>query len=67
MSDFADAVTDWLEASMKARAAVIEQACEAAIQDGRYGVLVETEMDWGGYSVVARPDPSVPYGQIHER
>ena len=64
---FDDAIADYVDASMRIRTAVIEQACEAAVQDGRFGVLVEIKMDWGGYRITAKPDPSVPYGQIHER
>jgi hypothetical protein len=57
----------WLEEVASTRARVIEQACEAAIADGRYGVLVESHLDLAGFKITAGPDPSVPYGQIHER
>ncbi len=67
MTDFDDALAAHLAATMKRRSAVIEEACEKAIQGGRFGVLVETERAWGGYRVTAKVDPSVPYGEIHER
>ena len=44
--------------------AAIQQACEVAIQDGRYGVLVTRDAD--GRLVSAEPHPDVPYGVITE-
>jgi hypothetical protein len=67
VTDFSAAVADWIDASMRVRAAVVETACEEAIRGGRFGVLVETEIAWGGYRIIAKVDPSVPYGEIHER
>ena len=43
--------------------AAIEEACEAALQDGRYGVLVVHHRD---QSVTVSVSPLVPYGFIHE-
>jgi hypothetical protein len=48
---------------MRRHAAVVEQACEAAIAGGMYGVMVE----WNAETTTAWVDPGVPYGQIHER
>lgn len=41
----------------------IEQACEAAVQGGLYGVLIQRD---GAKLIDVRVDPSVPYGQIYE-
>jgi hypothetical protein len=45
------------------RARALEQACEAAMQTGLYGVLLYR--DAAGVEHVG-PDPRVPYGMIHE-
>lgn len=42
---------------------VVEQACEAALQGGLYGVRVERTAE----RTTAWADPDVPYGQIWER
>lgn len=42
--------------------AVIEQACELALQGGKHGVLVVARP---GGAVSASVHPSVPYGTIH--
>lgn len=42
---------------------VIEQACEAALQGGQHGVMVE----WNAEQTTAWVDPDVPYGEVHER
>lgn len=41
----------------------IEQACKAAAMGGQYGVLIRRD---GARLLDARPDPSVPFGQIDE-
>lgn len=46
--------------------AMIEEACEKALQGGEHGVLVIRSGN-AGPVVSAAPDPSVPYGHIHER
>jgi hypothetical protein len=57
----------WLAEAMSAYASTVETACEMALQDGRYGVLVRLTMTDSGVVIDAGPDPSVPYGHIHER
>jgi hypothetical protein len=52
-----------VEDYMQARAAMIEQACEVALQSGGYGVLVLN----GPTYCVAKVSAAVPYGEIHER
>jgi hypothetical protein len=64
---FSGAIDKYLANAMAERARVIETAVEMALVDGRFGVLVETEMTAWGYKVTAGPDSSVPYGQIHEQ
>lgn len=39
---------------------LLEQACEAAVQGGQYGVLVDRHRG------VYRPDSRVPYGRIFD-
>lgn len=43
--------------------ATVEAACEAALQGGRHGVMVE----WNADRTTAWVDPGVPYGEVHER
>jgi hypothetical protein len=64
--DFAEALDKFLADMWRQRAEVIETACEMAIQDGRFGVLVATTLTPKGYVVEAAPHPSVPYGCIAE-
>jgi hypothetical protein len=45
---------------------IIEAACERALQGGEHGVLI-LRAGHGGTIVSAEPDPSVPYGMIHDR
>lgn len=46
--------------------AAIERACEASIQEGRNGVLVERTEGRSRW-VVHTSHPDVPYGAIYER
>lgn len=66
-----DAYREQIDAFMadvwKQRAAVIEEACERALQGGEHGVLVETEVGLEGWSVTAIVHPGVPYGQVCEK
>lgn len=50
---------------LRAEGAIIEQACEAALQEGRFGVLVYR--DHFGNLLQASTSDAVPYGQIHQR
>lgn len=50
---------EFVQAQIQARADAIERACEAALQGGKHGVLVD-EVD-GVVSV----SEHVPYGQIY--
>jgi hypothetical protein len=52
-----------IEAELYRQAALVETACEAALQTGDHGVLVIKS--WGGV-VKADPHPLVPYGEIYE-
>ena len=54
-----------VEAAIRAEAEAIERACEAAVQDGRYGVMVIRNRDHR--LVSALPDGRVPYGYIYEQ
>jgi hypothetical protein len=58
-----DPIQRWLDAALAARHAAIEEACERALQGGRYGVRVVNLPDGGCLATV---DPEVPYGRIHE-
>lgn len=46
---------------MRRRAAILEKACESALQGGVCGVRVD---DHGLQGYAAAPDPAVPYGRI---
>lgn len=56
-------MNDLIAEQMRRNAAVIEQACEAALQKGECGVFVERLPDG---SVRATVHPFVPYGWIYE-
>lgn len=43
-------------ARLRARAEVVERACEAAVQSGEHGVMVDGERAW--------VDARVPYGEL---
>lgn len=61
--NYADTIRAYVEEQARRNHEVIEQACEAALQGGRYGVR------WwpnGDGTVTAQVHPSVPYGTIHE-
>lgn len=58
-----DAIWNLVLAHSKARAALVEQACEEALQGGVCGVLVYR--DENGDERIG-PHPKVPYGMIHE-
>jgi hypothetical protein len=63
-------IYDWLRRRIEREAMAIEQAVEAALQDGRYGVKVwrwlDDTADWTA-RLEARVDPDTPYGHIYER
>lgn len=52
---------DLIAAKQQRDGALIEQACEQALQGGQYGVLA---MHFDDTTLVAAPHPSVPYGEI---
>ena len=56
-------VGEFIQAHIERQDAAIEEAVEAALQDGRYGVLVVRRWD---ESMTVSVSPLVPYGQIHE-
>ncbi|GAA1138507.1 hypothetical protein [Nocardioides aquiterrae] len=61
--DFDSGVTGMARKQAELNQAAIEQACEAALQGGEYGVRMVRHSDG---TVTARVDPGVPYGTIHE-
>lgn len=63
MTKFEDFVYEHAREQMRRNSAVIEQACEAALQTGVCGVMV-TRHDNG--TVAAEVSADVPYGTIHE-
>lgn len=63
MSDFRRLVDEAISRTMLRDAQAIEIALEQALVTGTHGVKVVRR---GGWLVSAAPDPSVPYGQIHE-
>lgn len=62
-ADAFDCLWDAVGHAVATDAAVVEQACEEALQGGECGVLVVYR---DGRVVTARPDASVPYGWRHE-
>ena len=62
---FADQVREHARRVALTEDAIIETACEAALQGGQHGVLVVRRADTLRL-VFAQPDPKVPYGRIHE-
>lgn len=52
-----------IQARLRRHMAVVESACEAALQGGHHGVMVE----WNSEVTRAWVSPDVPYGQVHER
>lgn len=63
MSDFQALIATYVTEAMRRNRAVIETACEQALQSGVCGVRVDHHLDG---SVTAQVDPTVPYGEIHE-
>jgi hypothetical protein len=54
-------LNDWIDHHLRDIAAAREQACEAALQSGRFGVLEV----WRGTAVTFELSPNVPYGTLH--
>lgn len=64
MSDIERLISDMVGEAMSRNNQAIETALEKALVTGTHGVKVIYR---GGLLVSAEPDPSVPYGQVHER
>ena len=67
MSDYGKAIEEFSRGMIAKRNAVVEEACERAIQGGKYGVLVEETFEGLTYTITATVHPAVPYGVIHEK
>lgn len=68
-----DALQAYIREVVHRESECIEQACEASLQSGLFGVLVttKTHVDLEGYKASrvlhAEVSPDVPYGEIHYR
>lgn len=58
-----DAVLRAVDEALAEFHARVEEACEAAVQGGEHGVLIE----WDGLDYRVSVSPEVPYGVIWER
>lgn len=63
MTEYQRLIGEAIGEAMLRDAQIIETALERALVTGTHGVKVVCR---GGWLVSAEPDPSVPYGQIHE-
>ena len=64
--NLSDHVAGHIAAFARIRAAILEEACERALQGGEHGVSIRTTFTPTGYAIHAEVDPDVPYGTIHE-
>lgn len=62
-SELSPPIVRQIAETARRRAQLVEEACERALQGGEHGVKVVMA---GSQLVSADPDPSVPYGRIHE-
>jgi hypothetical protein len=61
--DIVQRMNEAIRAEVYRRFALVERACEAAIQGGTCGVWVSVEVGLFGGIIDAWPDERVPYGQ----
>lgn len=62
MDELGRAIDELARRAVEYRHWRIEQACEAALQGGRHGVLVRETSE---KLIDVRVDPTVPYGEIY--
>jgi len=63
MESLEDAISRAVTAAVRADAAIVEAACEDALQGGKHGVYVLRRL---GRVVQAEVSDIVPYGEIYE-